>query len=85
MSVDPSWFQGPTAQAIREEGRKEAAVRTTQQHILKNLEIRGISISAADRAKVSACRDIDLLGEWFTRSITANTVDDLFSCIKESN
>ncbi|QIS15081.1 hypothetical protein [Nocardia arthritidis] len=81
MSVDPSWFQGPTAQAIREEGRKEAAV----QHILESLEIRGISISAADRSKVSACRDIDLLREWFRRSITAKTVDDLFTGIKESN
>ncbi|QIS15080.1 hypothetical protein [Nocardia arthritidis] len=75
VSVDPSWFQGPTAQAIRE----EEAVRRTQQHILRILEVRGVTTPANDRSKILTCRDGNLLDRWLERSGIANTISDVFA------
>lgn len=47
--------------------------------VLAVLDARGIEISDAVRARVTACTDIDQLDGWVRRAATATSVDDLFA------
>ena len=40
---------------------------------------RGLELSAAQRAQLAACTDIDQLDAWLTQAVTATHTDELFS------
>ncbi|MCP2336818.1 hypothetical protein [Actinomadura rupiterrae] len=62
----------------RKEGLAEGKRKTTIEHILTALRSRGIPTSSHDIAKIKACTDETTLDTWFTRSMSATTIKDVF-------
>ncbi|MFE5480830.1 hypothetical protein ACFQ9R_34380 [Nocardia sp. NPDC056541] len=65
----------------REEGLAEvdAKVAETAAHaVLTVLTARGLELSAAQRAQLAACTDLDQLDAWLTQAVTATRTDELF-------
>ena len=54
-----------------EEGRAE--------DILRILDKRGIAVDDTSREQIVSCDDLDTLGTWLDRSLTATQVSDLFA------
>ncbi|MET9195359.1 hypothetical protein ABZX60_18925 [Streptomyces olivaceus] len=82
MAADLSFFQSETAQNLRaegrEEGREEGRSAGRAEDILLLLRNRGIQVSEEERARIVGCGDLDALGVWFTRAITATVAAELF-------
>ncbi|MFF9506094.1 hypothetical protein ACF1BU_01650 [Streptomyces sp. NPDC014724] len=82
MSVDLSFFRSETFQRLRSEaramGRAEGRAEARAEDILRILSKRGIEVSEQVRERVVSCSDLDVLGEWFDRSLTAEVAEDLF-------
>ncbi|MET8822415.1 hypothetical protein [Streptomyces rochei] len=74
MAADLSFFQSETAQSLRAEGRAEGRA----EDILLLLERRGVVVSEGERARIVGCGDLDVLGVWFSRAITASSVAEVF-------
>jgi predicted transposase/invertase (TIGR01784 family) len=71
-----------TADVIREEGRAEGraegeakAVRATT---LRALQLRGLTPTDEQRRRLEACVDLETLGRWFERALSARHADDVF-------
>ncbi|NUV65041.1 hypothetical protein [Streptomyces sp. CAI-85] len=77
MAVDLSFFQSETAQKLREEGREEGLVESRVKDILILLAHRGVEVTEADRERIVGCDDLDVLGRWFTRAITATSTAEV--------
>ncbi|MEU3658581.1 hypothetical protein AB0E77_02240 [Streptomyces sp. NPDC032940] len=75
MAADLSFFQSETAQNLRAEGRAEGRA----EDILLLLERRGVDVSEQDRERIRGCGDLDVLGVWFSRAITAQSVAEVFA------
>jgi len=75
MAVDLSFFRSETSQRLRAEGRAEGRA----QDILLLLTARDITLTDEARRRITACQDLDLLGTWFRRAITAATADEVFA------
>ncbi|MFB7532237.1 hypothetical protein ACFC0C_29290 [Streptomyces sp. NPDC056178] len=52
------------------------------EDILQILSKRGIAVSEQVRERVASCSDLDVLGEWLDRSLTAGVGEDLFVATK---
>jgi len=61
-----SWQRGSFAQ-----GKAES--------VLEVLEGRGLAVSAAERERILACTDLELLKTWLRRAVTVATTDALFA------
>jgi hypothetical protein len=70
MAVDLSFFRSETSQRLRAEGEARA--------ILRLLDQRGIDVPDDIRARITGCLDLDTLDTWFTRAVTATSVEQLF-------
>lgn len=75
MAVDLSFHTSPLSEEIRDEGR--AAGRA--EDILLAPQQRDIPVSDEAREHITTCADLDVLREWFLRSLTASTAEDGFS------
>lgn len=62
----------------RVEGRVEGHTESRAKDILRLLEVRGIDVPEAARERITTCADLDTLGTWFDRAITAADTDELF-------
>ncbi|MBZ6137609.1 hypothetical protein KVH06_11760 [Streptomyces olivaceus] len=82
MAADLSFFQSETAQNLRaegrEKGREEGRAAGRAEDILLLLRNRGIQVSEEEGARIVGCGDLDTLGVWFTRAITATVAAELF-------
>ena len=79
MAADLSYFTTPSLQMARAEAKAEARAEAKADSILELLALRGIDVSPQARERISACKDLDTLGNWFPRALTATTADDLFT------
>lgn len=79
MSIDLSFFRSETSQRLREEGREEGREQGVADSILRILRRRGIEVGDAAEAKITSCHDRTQLVDWLDRSITARSVDDMFT------
>lgn len=70
MAVDLDFFRSETSQRLRAEGRAGA--------ILLLLSQRDVTVPDDVRDRINDCPDLDTLDTWFTRAITATTVDEIF-------
>ncbi|QEU93576.1 hypothetical protein CP970_24080 [Streptomyces kanamyceticus] len=43
------------------------------------LDSHGVHVSEDTRERITSCTDLDTLGLWFDRSLTAATAEDLFT------
>jgi hypothetical protein len=46
-------------------------------HTITVLEARGVAVPDAVRERVMACTDVDQLGTWLRRAVTADTTDEV--------
>ena len=63
----------------REEGREEGRAQGEAAAVLRILAKRGIAVDDKSRERIESCTDLDLLGAWLDRSLTAEQVDELFA------
>ena len=75
MAVDLSFYTSPLSEEIRDEGRAEGRA----EDILRLLELRGVAISDEAREKIAGCDDLQVLGQWFSRAVTAAIAEDVFT------
>jgi hypothetical protein len=62
-----------------EEGRAQGEAAGRADAILQILGKRGIAVDDASRERIVSCADLDILGDWLDRSLTAAPVSDLFA------
>ncbi|SDM69381.1 hypothetical protein SAMN04487981_102283 [Streptomyces sp. cf386] len=75
VAVDLSFYKSYIAEEIRDEGRAEGRA----EDILRLLDRRGIDVSNDDRERITSCDDLDVLGRWFDRAITAASTTEVFA------
>jgi hypothetical protein len=63
----------------RQEGRQEGRAQGEAAAVLRVLAKRGIAVDDKSRERIESCTDLDLLGTWLDRSLTAEQVDELFA------
>ncbi|MEU5597360.1 hypothetical protein [Streptomyces sp. NPDC020298] len=61
------------------EGRAEGRAEARAEGILRILGLRGIEVPEAVRERVTTCTDLDILGTWFVRALTATNTEELFA------
>lgn len=73
---------GPTLRGMIdravEKAVEKAVDKAKAEFLLKNLELRNISVSSEQRERIENCTDEEQLDEWFSRSVTATTAADVF-------
>ncbi|WP_349017288.1 hypothetical protein [Streptomyces solicavernae] len=74
MTVPTSFFRSKTSQRLRAEGHTEGRA----EDILRILDRRSIDVTPEARDRITNCHDLDVLGDWLDRTLTATVVDDLF-------
>lgn len=74
MDTDLSYFRGPLAQALREEGREEGRAND----VLFILRHRGVHVPADTAVQIVACRDRDTLDTWMRRALEISAIEQLF-------
>ncbi|MFI6639261.1 hypothetical protein [Streptomyces sp. NPDC050504] len=79
MAVDLSFYTSEIWQEARSEARSEGRVEGRAEDVLRLLDRRGIDVSDEQRERVMSCADLDVLGEWFDRAVTAATADEVFA------
>ncbi|MEV0064453.1 hypothetical protein [Nocardia sp. NPDC050718] len=78
MDADLSYFRGPLAQALREEGRDEGLDEGRAKDVLLILRHRGVHVPEDAAARVTACRDQQTFDVWMRRALEVSTVEALF-------
>jgi hypothetical protein len=59
-------------------GRAEGRTEGRAEDILRILDRRGLEIPDAVRERVTSCTDLEVLGTWLDRSLTAESAEELF-------
>jgi Arc/MetJ-type ribon-helix-helix transcriptional regulator len=62
----------------RQEGREEGHLEGERQALLKVLEARGLTVSAAARRRILACMEQAQLERWLGQAVTVKSVQELF-------
>ncbi|MFI6286897.1 hypothetical protein ACIBCM_19470 [Streptomyces sp. NPDC051018] len=73
--MDLSFYTSPLSEEIRNQGRAQGRAES----ILTVLKVRRIDITDETRARITECTDLELLDQWFTRAILADSADDIFT------
>ncbi|RZB14647.1 hypothetical protein StrepF001_36580 [Streptomyces sp. F001] len=60
------------------EGKAKGRAEGRAEDILRILQLRGIDIPEAARERITSCTDLDTLGTWFDRALTAASAEELF-------
>jgi hypothetical protein len=63
----------------REEGREEGLAAGRAEAILRILDQRGIAVDDESRQAIMSCTNLDTLGPWLDRSLTATQVTEIFT------
>jgi DNA invertase Pin-like site-specific DNA recombinase len=63
----------------RAEGRAEGVAEARAQDIERLLDKRGITMTPADRDRISSCRDAMTLDTWLDRVLTIADISELFA------
>jgi hypothetical protein len=78
VAVDLSFYKSWLSEEIRDEGRTQGRAQGRAEDILRILGRRGLDVSDADRERIASCNDLDTLGRWFDRAITAPSTEEIF-------
>ncbi|MGS2810280.1 hypothetical protein [Nocardia sp. MW-W600-9] len=74
MDADLSYFRGPLAQALREEGLDEGRAKD----VLLILRHRGVHVPEDAAERIAACRDQHIFDVWMRRALEISRVEALF-------
>ncbi|MFD8426439.1 hypothetical protein ACFV1R_02360 [Streptomyces coelicoflavus] len=69
----------PGSSSIVEEAWLAGRAKGKAEDILRILEMRGVQVSDSVRERVTECTDLDVLGTWLTRSLSATRAEELFA------
>ncbi|MFJ8155685.1 hypothetical protein [Streptomyces sp. NPDC094468] len=69
----------PGSGTLIEETLIEGEAKGRAEDILRILDLRGVAVAEADRERALACEDLDTLGVWFDRAVTATGAEELFT------
>lgn len=72
-------FQGTFAKKHRAEGRAEGEAHGEARSVLKFLEARGLVVSEAQKTRILACTDLEVLDGWIRKAVTVASADALFT------
>ncbi|MFF3937747.1 hypothetical protein [Streptomyces phaeofaciens] len=61
------------------EGEAEGRAEGRAEDILRILDRRGVEVSEAVRERITSCADLEVLGTWLDRSLTATSAEELFA------
>ncbi|MGW4907973.1 hypothetical protein [Streptomyces sp. NPDC004270] len=61
------------------EGEAKGRAEGRAEDILRILDLRGIEVADVDRERITACADLETLGTWFDRAVTAASGQELFA------
>ncbi|MFI8949039.1 hypothetical protein ACIGO6_21280 [Streptomyces sp. NPDC053750] len=75
VAVDLSFYKSYISEEIRDEGRAKGRA----EDIVLVLEQRGLDISDDVRARITECRDPEILRRWLARAVTASTAEAIFA------
>ncbi|WP_371791943.1 hypothetical protein OG285_21580 [Streptomyces sp. NBC_01471] len=82
MTTLSYFFQSEAAQQVREEGREEGLQEGRAEAqagaVLMVLERRGLAVSPATRARITACTDLATLTDWLDRAWSVGAAAELF-------
>ncbi|WP_330288609.1 hypothetical protein [Streptomyces sp. NBC_00576] len=79
LATETSFFTSSLSQELRAEGEARGEIRRATTNLLELLEGRGIPVSDADREQITSCDDLDTLGRWFRRAITATSTTEVLA------
>ncbi|MFF3581608.1 hypothetical protein [Streptomyces mirabilis] len=77
MTLRPSRFPG--SGTLIEETRIKGRTEGRAEDILRILDLRAIGIPEAARERITGCTELELLGTWFDRALTATNAEELFA------
>lgn len=63
----------------RAEGEAKGEARGEARALLRVLARRGFAIDRASEQRVLSCADLELLGRWIDRAVTAKTIEEVFA------
>lgn len=69
----------PGSGTLIEETWLKGIAKGKAEDILRILELRGIDVPEATRDRITTCTDLDTLGTWFDRALTAASAGELFA------
>ena len=72
-------IKDPFIDGLIEEGLTRGKVEGEADAILRVLDARGLTVTAAQRTRILGCTDLQQLQEWITRAATATTVAGIFA------
>ncbi|MGW0571573.1 hypothetical protein [Streptomyces tauricus] len=58
---------------------EETRIQSRAEDILRLLTLRGIDVPEDARERITDCADLETLGTWFDRAVTATDVEELFA------
>jgi hypothetical protein len=70
---------GTLIEETRVQSRTEGEAKGRAEDILRVLDLRGIDVPEAARERITSCTDLDTLGAWFDRAVTAADTEELFA------
>ncbi|AQT73078.1 hypothetical protein [Streptomyces sp. fd1-xmd] len=80
--MDLSFYTSPLSEELRDEGRAEGRAegeaRRAAEDVLAVLAERGVDVSEAVRERIRGCGDVETLGRWLRRAVTAPSADAIF-------
>jgi predicted transposase YdaD len=62
----------------RAEGRTEGRAEGEARSLLTVLDARGLVVSAEQKERITTCTDLELLGRWLRKAVTARSAEELF-------
>lgn len=71
-------YSSPFTEKYVDQGRAEGEAKGEAKALLAVLLARGIDVPDDARARITACTDLDLLEAWVRRSVTIDSIDELF-------
>ncbi|WP_237519347.1 hypothetical protein [Streptomyces sp. HUCO-GS316] len=77
MATRTSRFPG--SGTLIEETRIQGQAEGRAEDILRVLDLRGVEVPEAARERITSCTDLDTLGTWFDRAVTAADTQELFA------
>jgi hypothetical protein len=87
MPLYPDVFRGPIVSGMLKEataegearGKAEGEARGKAEFLLKAIELRNIDLDEAQRERIRACADAQVLETWLKRVFEATTADQIFA------
>ncbi|WP_328496173.1 hypothetical protein [Streptomyces sp. NBC_00414] len=69
----------PGSGTIIEESINKGVAQSRTEDILRLLTLRGIDVPEAAHERITGCTDLETLGVWFDRAVTATGMEELFA------